>query len=167
MSAVADRRSTMAPPRAWLVDSARGQLPSTLEQNSISFGTNRTLPSTHLKSWDYAMCNLAERLYMYRGLEEDWDGYGGQAATFGSFTNAMEFVKKITRRFDVPASMLAGDGEISLFWRKNGSYLEVSFPGDNSCHFIYKADGEVYASQDISLDTHQLDPKLFDYLVRI
>jgi len=113
------------------------------------------------------MSSLTERLMMYRSLEDDWDGYGGHAATFGSFINALEFTGKLLRRYLIPAAMLAGDGEISLFWKQNGSYLEVSFPGDNTYHFIYKGSSGVYASPDISLTAPQLDLKLLEFLARI
>lgn len=166
MSAVAERRSTIEQPKPALIESAQGQWPSTLSKSSIAAGGHRLLPPTHFKSWDYAMSSLTERLLTYRGLEDDWDGYGGQAATFGSFTNAIEFASKLIRRFVVPASMLAGDGEISLFWKQNGSYLEVSFPGDNTYHFIYKDSAEIYTSPDISLAAHHLDSKLLSLLPR-
>lgn len=159
-------QSTVDPPRALLVDVVPNELPSTYEELvDISLGAAHILPPTHSKSREFAMARLMDRLNIYRGLEEDWDGYGGQAATFGSFMDSTEFVKKIPLYFDVPASMLAGDGEISLFWKKNGGYLEASFPGDNTYHFIYKGCDDVYASPDISLDGRQLDGRLLYYLL--
>ncbi|MWV11174.1 hypothetical protein F3I62_03605 [Pseudomonas sp. R-28-1W-6] len=167
MGAVAERSSTIEQPKAFLVESNQAQWPSTHAQVTIAPGRMRMLPPTHAKSWEYAMARLTEKLFMYRGLDEDWDGYGGQPATYGSFSNAMEFVQKLTKRFELPASMLAGDGEISLFWKRNGSYLEISFPGDNSYHFIYKDSNEVFASPDLSFDTYQLDSQFIGYLARI
>ncbi|AZO85930.1 hypothetical protein BOO88_25890 [Stutzerimonas stutzeri] len=63
--------------------------------------------------------------------------------------------------------MLAGDGEISLFWKDNGCYLEVSFPGDNTYHYIFKNDKEQFASPDIPFDGNGLDASLTAHLGRI
>lgn len=167
MSAVMERRSTIVELPLSLFDTPREREPSTFDRTSFTYGANRSLPPTHARSRDFAMYKLTERLHMYRGLNEDWDGYGGIPATFGSFINTIEFVKQLPIRFNLPISMLAGDGEISLFWKQGGHYLEASFPGDNTYHYIYKNGDNKYASPDLRLDTPQLDAKFIEILGRI
>lgn len=167
MSTVMERRSSIVEFPSSLVDTPRESEPTTFDRTSFTYGANRSLPPTHAKSRDFATYKLTERLHMYRGLDEGWDGYNGAPATFGSFTNTIEFVKKLPIRFTLPVSMLAGDGEISLFWKCDGHYLEASFPGDNTYHFIYKSGDSKYASPDLMLDSPQLDAKFIEILGRI
>jgi hypothetical protein len=52
----------------------------------------------------------------------------------------------------LPLSMLAGDGEVSLYWSyPDVACLEVSFPGDATCHFIASRENERYASDDLDV----------------
>lgn len=136
----------------------------TFEQTSFVSGS---LPPTHVQSRSHGIHRVLDKICSYRGLCLDWDGYGGEPATFASFSNAVEFVNRLPIRFNPPASMLAGDGEISLFWKDNGCYLEVSFPGDNTYHFIFQNDNEQFASADIPFDNNGLDASFTAYLGRI
>ncbi|AZD58369.1 hypothetical protein C4K18_0365 [Pseudomonas chlororaphis subsp. aurantiaca] len=61
------------------------------------------------------MSRLFATLNMYRNLEANWDGYGGEPATYESMIDALEFLHSLPVRFPAPIPMLAGDGEISLF----------------------------------------------------
>lgn len=136
----------------------------TFEQTSFAYGS---LPPTHTQSRPHGIHRVLDKLYSYRGLCQDWDGYGGEPATYASFSNAVEFVNRLPIRFNAPVSMLAGDGEISLFWKDNGCYLEVSFPGDNTYHYIFQNGKEQFASADIPLNGSGLDASLTAYLGRI
>lgn len=166
MSTVLERPSTFAdaPPALINISGAR---PVTLDRMGFVHGTATSLPPTHAKSREFALYKLNERVIQFRNLEDGWDGYDGQAATFGSFIDAGTFISRLPVRFSPPAAMLSGDGEISLFWKKHGVYLEVSFPGDGTYHFIYKGGAARYASRDIDVTTPEYDPELLEYLDRV
>jgi hypothetical protein len=163
MSAVIERPVSIAKFETALA--SRETETPTFEQTSFAYGGS--LPPTHTQSRAHGISRVLDKLYSYRGLCQDWDGYGGEPATYASFSNAVEFVNRLPIRFNAPVSMLAGDGEISLFWKDSGCYLEVSFPGDNTYHFIFQNDYEQYASADIPLDGNGLDAAFIAYLDRI
>lgn len=167
MSAVMERRTSISEPQPVLVSAPRKSESSTFEPTSFAYGAGRSLPSTHSKSRDFGMYKLIDKLHSYRGLHKDWDGYGGEPATYASWSNAIEFVRALPIRFNAPVPMLAGDGEISLFWREHGHYLEISFPGDNTYHFIFQGDKEQFASADVPFEVNRLDASLIAYLGRI
>jgi hypothetical protein len=110
------------------------------------------LPPTHANSRDVGMSRLYAKLHSYLQAGHDWDGYGGEPATYASWSNAVEFLHVLPIRFDAPIPMLAGDGEISLFWKEADSYIEISFPGDGTFHYIYNAPGQRFASADLALN---------------
>ncbi|MDY7567499.1 hypothetical protein QN400_21340 [Pseudomonas sp. RTC3] len=165
MSATTERRTSIAELQPAFV--ARRSEASTFERTSFTFGAHRSLPPTHNQSREFGMYRLIDKLHSYRSLYKDWDGYGGEPATYASWSNALEFVSRLAIRFSAPVPMLAGDGEISLFWKKDGRYLEISFPGDNTYHFIFQYSQEQFASDDISLEGNYLDDTLIAYMGRI
>lgn len=125
------------------------------------------LPPTHEASQTAAVARLFGQLHDYRSLEDDWDGYGGIPATYGSFISAIEFVQSLGKRFSLPKPMLAGDGEISLFWEKNKRYLEISFPGDGTYHYIYKDPDSQFASPDFPLNAKSISSNFNKYLEQV
>jgi hypothetical protein len=164
MSAVLDRPTSIAEFQTALV--SRETRSSTFEQSSFVSGACRSLPPTHNQSREYGINRLLDKLYSYRGLCRDWDGYGGEPATYESFTSALAFVERLPIRFNAPIPMLAGDGEISLFWKDHGFYLEISFPGDGTYHYIFQSYEEQFASDDIPFE-NGLDASLIAFMGRI
>lgn len=110
------------------------------------------LPPTHADSREVGMSRLYAKLNAYMHAGYDWDGYGGEPATYASWSNALEFLHVLPIRFKPPVPMLAGDGEISLFWKDSERYVEISFPGDGTFHYIYNAPGVRFASADLALN---------------
>lgn len=166
METLLELPSTFAEVAPAMIDVSSSR-PSTLDRTGFVYGAAKSLPPTHVRSREVSFYKLNERLMQFRILESGWDGYDGQPATFGSFTDAMTFTSRLPVRYNPPASMLTGDGEISLFWKKQTAYLELSFPGDGTYHFIYKGGSIRYASRDIDLSVPGLDAELLEYLERI
>lgn len=109
------------------------------------------LPPSHEASRALSASKLESRLNSYLQVGEDWDGYGGSPASKQSLADAKSFLSKLPNQISLPRPMLAGDGEISLYWEHSGMYAEASFPGDGTYHFIFDSQGN-------SLCFDELDP---------
>jgi len=104
------------------------------------------------------MKSLEQLLHSYQSLPLGWDGYGGVPAHQSSVEDALTWLATLPAEGPLPLSMLAGDGEVSLYWSyPDVVYLEVSFPGDVTCHFIASRENERYASDDLDVCTASQD----------
>lgn len=110
---------------------------------------------------------LVRQVASYADLEPEWDGYAAEPANVDSITEARIFISSLPTGCPVPRSTLASDGEISLYWDKDGRYLEASFPGDGSYHYIYTAPGIRFGSKDIHVSMPTIDPEFLAHLISI
>lgn len=141
-----------------------GSAPQTLLRQGLFAGFSQALPPTHSDSRDIGMSKVYAKLASYLHVGDNWDGYGGEPATYASWVNALEFLHVLPVRFEAPIPMLAGDGEISLFWKDSDRYLEVSFPGDSTFHYIFNAPGEKFASADLPLNETAINASFVAHL---
>lgn len=110
---------------------------------------------------------LVREVASYSDLEPEWDGYAAEPANADSITEARLFISSLPTGYPVPRSTLASDGEISLYWDRNGKYLEASFPGDGTYHYILTAPGVRFGSKDLHVTTPAIDPGFLAHLVSI
>jgi len=107
---------------------------------------------------------LEGKLGEYASLSEDWDGYGGVPARPQSIIDARRFLNLLYARAPIPRPMLAGSGEISLFWESGNNYAEVSFPGDRTFHYFIDSPGLTTNEDDLSVERGALPSQLADFL---
>ena len=48
--------------------------------------------------------------------------------------------------------MVAGSGEVAIFWESKDSYIEVNFDTQEQFSFFYKIDDNIYGEDDIKVD---------------
>ena len=75
---------------------------------------------------------IAATLTSYLDLDEDWDGYGGVRPTDKAVRDTLEFLNALPEDKVPPKPMLAGSGEVGLFWDIEGFYCDVGFEGDGT-----------------------------------
>jgi hypothetical protein len=109
------------------------------------------------------MMSLEQELQSYLVLPADWDGYGGVPAPKGVVEDALRWLATLPSSDALPLPMVAGDGEVSLYWDVVGLYLEVSFPGDSTCHFIAVSEKERYGCDDLSIAEAARDSRFLRY----
>ena len=107
---------------------------------------------------------LDRKLGEYAALGADWDGYGGMPARPQSVADARQFLNSLYARAPLPKPMLAGSGEISLFWENGGNYAEVSFPGDRTFHYFIDSPDLTANEDDLSIERRTLPRQLTDFL---
>lgn len=125
------------------------------------------VPSTLVGAKESAMQKLRRELDSYKSLKEGWDGYCAELANRDSIMDARVFLSSLPDSPPVPSPMLASDGEVSLFWETSKGYLEASFPGDSTYHYIYNAIDIRVGADDIPVTTPTIDPVFALYLASI
>lgn len=81
---------------------------------------------------------LIQKLGEYTSLPDDWDGYGGTAATIETFLDTCDFLKRYPSTFPTPKPMIGSSGVIGLYWEDNDCYASIEFDG-SGC-YCYTAD---------------------------
>lgn len=122
------------------------------------------IPSSLVGSVDAARQKLRRELESYATLQAGWDGYEGEPANSHSIVDARVFICSLPPQYVTPKPMLASDGEVSLFWEIEGKYLEASFPGDGTYHFIFNAPGIRVGTDDLPVTTPTIDEQFLSYL---
>ncbi|UDU81223.1 hypothetical protein [Pseudomonas sp. HN2-3] len=125
------------------------------------------VPASLVGAKESAMQKLRRKLDSYKSLKEGWDGYCAEPANRDSIVDARVFLSSLPENLPVPSPMLASDGEVSLFWETSDGYLEASFPGDGTYHYIFNAPGIRVGADDIPVTTPTIDQKFAAYLASI
>lgn len=107
---------------------------------------------------------LEGKLGEYAALSEGWDGYEGVPARPQSVIDARRFLDSLYARAPIPKPMLAGNGEISLFWESEGDYAEASFPGDGTFHYFIDSPDLTVNEDDLAIGRGALPGKLAAFL---
>lgn len=97
-----------------------------------------TWPGTRAAERDAKKSNLLSKFVDYNNLPDDWDGYGGIAASLDTVLNAVHFLQRFPSTLPLPKPMIGGSGVIGLYWEGNGCYASIDF--DGSGYYCYIAD---------------------------
>lgn len=111
---------------------------------SVTTLTPLPLPSSRL-NYDYRSSRetLSSRLVKYQNLPDDWDAYGGKAASIEAVMDSMRFLTRFPSTFPLPKPMISGSGVIGLYWEGNDCYASIDFDGSGYyCYIADCADGE-------------------------
>ncbi len=92
----------------------------------------------------------------YLHLEEGWNGANSVAPPELAVENAVLFLSRFPYDLTQPTPMVAADGEVGLYWRYQGAYVELEFTGDGIM-FGYGCDlqGNEAFIDDVSVDSHE------------
>ncbi|MEQ4308560.1 hypothetical protein ABNM12_11420 [Pseudomonas syringae] len=131
---------------------------------SYNLVNDTLLPATHESSKAIKMRGLYQELASYSELKPNWDGYGADPALTASLIDARIFVSSLPPRFELPKPMLASDGEISLYWDLCGAYLETSFPGDGTFHYIFNKGPIRFSSDDHPVTSPSIPVEFLSFL---
>jgi hypothetical protein len=99
---------------------------------------------------------VEEELWGYLRLEEGWDGSGSVAPSEHAVKNAISFLHRFPDTMMEPTPMVAADGEVGLYWRHKGAYVEIDFAADGMM-FGYgrDLDGKEVFIDDVFADSHE------------
>lgn len=100
-----------------------------------------------------AKSRLISVIYDYRVLPDDWDGYGGAAASLDTFMDAYHFLAKFPSALPQPKPMIGGSGVIGLYWEGNGCYASIDFDGSGFYCYIADSEDEGAGEDKVSVET--------------
>ncbi len=109
-----------------------------------------------------AKSNLLFKIAEYCNLPENWDGYGGVAASLTTFYDAFHFLYRFPSTLPLPKPMIGGSGVIGLYWEGNGCYASIDF--DGSGYYCYIADS---ADEESGQDAVPVDSQLPQRLAEV
>ncbi|MFM0270899.1 hypothetical protein PQQ59_09995 [Paraburkholderia aspalathi] len=121
-------------------------------------------PSSYEGASRWNLNNLMQELASYGELKNGWDGYGGQPANRHSLADSYVFLGHLPISAPLPKAMIAGVGEISLYWEDRETYAEVSFPGDRTFHYFLDGPDASGDGDDIPLSNAKLPEQLLAFI---
>lgn len=90
----------------------------------------------------------------YGTYEDNWDGYNGIPAKEETIRDALNFLKLLPSDIALPFSGLSGDGEINLFWDRDGIFIDIGFTGDSQfSYFARDSKGKEFSGNYILISS--------------
>lgn len=108
---------------------------------------------------------LLAKIECLADLVMGWDGPGSVRPTDQTIAKAVAFVSSIPASVTPPELAAAGDGEISLFWRTDKLFVDVSVGSDGAAAFAH-VDGLSYKVRAVSV-LHDLPSVVLQAVSRI
>ena len=106
--------------------------------------------------WNKA--ELFEKLRSYANLHDNWDYDGAKAPTIQAAEDAIAFLE--AKPDDIPwPRPQVGDGEIGIYWREAGVFVDVSFSGNKNT-YEYLGECKPEGSTRRALHCYNEDAKL-------
>lgn len=91
--------------------------------------------SNNVSNVYFAVRPLISQIEQLSELQENWDGPGSVRPSQSTIDAALDFVKSIPASVRPPELSCAGDGEISLLWRQEDVFIDISIWGDKASAF--------------------------------
>lgn len=131
-----------------------------LNTNSITRFETEEVVDFVPSSTHYDLLNEIDRAAL---LADGWDGRDGIAPSRDAVESASVFVRMLPDTVDTPRPLIAGDGEVGVYWKRGKAYIEVGFCGDgNIVFYAGDASGEALASGDMWFDGKAVPSDLLD-----
>lgn len=129
-----------------------GGEPSSFSLVSLQMPTVYQILSSNTLPEEYSgLYKQTEReLLDYLALDEDWDGYGGVVPDEAVVQTCINFLHLLNvKGIAPPRPMLDGQGEVSLFWRRDESYFEIGFEEEGLFSYFSRHNGIISGDDDI------------------
>jgi hypothetical protein len=106
--------------------------------------TNRSFSSqSRIKFLPDSVLPLIEELYSLSELRDGWDGPGSLAPSSEVIDSARRFLMLLPAHVTLPDVTVSGDGEVGLYWKSDGVYIDVGFPSAGRISYYAEAHGKV------------------------
>lgn len=108
---------------------------------------------------------LIDEVREYLKLSDNWDGYGGCRPKVAVIETAIQFLETLKEtHVSLPKSMLAGDGEVSIFWKKDDLYIEIGFDDENQYSYLINHKNQAFGKDDCDFSQKLIDLDLLSYI---
>jgi len=100
---------------------------------------------------------ITDQLKGYLFLEPGWDGYEGITPLKEAINDAITMVKALPEGFPLPNPMVAGDGEVGLYWKRGNVFIDIEFSGNGlATYYARAADGKEFYGEDIEFSINEV-----------
>jgi hypothetical protein len=116
-----------------LLQSSRANLPTEEVRSTVSAEqaqTNVAQPAQFIH--ELSIRPLKDKIEAYRALAHGWDGPNSKPPAPAAVEAATRFLESLSPGVSLPEVTLAGDGEISISWRDEYKFVDISFYGDHA-----------------------------------
>lgn len=104
------------------------------------------------KNYGKEYSQLCDKLYSYRDLKNNWDGYGGVRPKDEIIFTTEKFIKSLESSSIMPPRiMVAGSGQVALFWKNKGNYIEIDFDEEGYYSYFSKLNGKVKGYDEVAV----------------
>ena len=102
-----------------------------------------------------------EELLSYIKLTKGWDGYQGVVPEESVINISLNFLKLIkSQNFPAPKPMLSGEGEVSLYWDIDNTYIEVGFEAESFFSYLIDSVDRTTGEDDVKFDSDTIPSNL-------
>lgn len=91
---------------------------------------------------EMAVAPIKRKIESFRAYQEDWDGPGTIQPDKETIDAALLFVESLSLSSELPSVSAGGDGELSIFWRDDDKFVDVSFHGQEASAYS-RVDGKI------------------------
>ena len=100
---------------------------------------------------------LEETILASLDFSPGWDGYEGVVPTQDAANNAIHFIQLLPSGIEPPRPLIAGDGEIGVYWKRGDAYIEAaSYGGTKIEYFARDGDRNLISSGSIDFVQNRL-----------
>ena len=93
---------------------------------------------------------VIHELDTYLELPDNWDGYNGTQPTEEVVSTVKKFLNILNdKQLHSPDIMLAGTGEVALFWKHKDDYIEVSFEDKDQLTYFFTINDKFHGEDDV------------------
>ncbi len=109
-----------------------------------------------------------EELLSYTKLTKGWDGYQGIAPNEDIINSSRNFLKLVkSQNLPAPKPMLSGEGEVSLYWDIDNTYIEVGFEEEMFFSYLIDSVDKTIGEDDVKFENDILPNNLFLELTKL
>lgn len=119
---------------------------------STRTSTEISIPNLENNYREITYFQLLKELNDYLDLSHGWDGPDSIPPTRKAVDDAIQLIQALPISFAPAIPMVAGDGEIGLYWESGDVYVELSFWGNGLItYFARDSKGEKYYGDDLPI----------------
>jgi hypothetical protein len=109
--------------------------------------------------------DITDQIKGYLFLEPGWDGYEGIPPSKEVVNDAITMVKALPEGFPLPKPMVAGDGEVGLYWKRGNAFIDIEFSGNGLItYYARAADGREFYGEDIEFSFNEVPSGIIETL---
>ena len=156
-------RAAAVRPSAWPA-TARGSnvVWVNFQRHSPVAGDNSSNAAAHLSGM--AFQPVLEELAEFARYGRGWDGPGSVSPSSATLAAACKFVRDLSAWATVPEVSLASDGEISVYWNTEDSYVDISFQRSGRVSIYARISGRIYKTVPSSAADFHVPPAVVSHL---